>query len=114
MLEIIGLIVAMGGIARFARGRGVKPVLAIAIALIGYLAIRFLSGAMITGPDAWLFVLLAAWAWIALVAIVIRFVIGARRPKPDGHWVCKGCFYPNGEHAVVCEACQQPWSAETA
>jgi hypothetical protein len=92
----------------------VKPVLAIAVALGGYLVIRFLGGAVLSGKDAWLIIVLSAWAWVGIVALVVRFGIGAGRPKPEGRWVCKSCLYPNGAHAVVCEACQQPWSPASA
>ena len=114
MLEIIALVVAMAGISRFARGRGVKPVLAISVALCGYLAIRFLASWVLAGRDSWLIVFALSWAWVGLVAGFIRFVTGARHPKPDGRWACKHCLYPNGDHAVVCEACQEPWAPAEA
>ena len=110
MIEIIALVAAMATLARYARGRGVKPVLAIVVAVGGYLAIGILARAMnVSGNARWL-AIGASWAWVGAVVLYVRFVVGARRPKPDGDWVCKECMYPNGSHAVMCEACQQPWT----
>ena len=109
VLEVIGLIVASGAIAGFARGRGARPILSVAVALVGFVAIAFIGGAMVTTPDARIAVTLCSWAWVGAVALFLRFVVGASRPKPDGTWACTNCLYSNGKHAVICEACQQPW-----
>jgi heme A synthase len=110
VLEIIGLVLASGAIAGFARGRGTSPVISVSIAIVGFLAIAFLGGLVSTNPDARIVVTLCAWAWVGAVALFVRFVVGAGRPKPDGTWACTNCLYSNGKHAVVCEACQQPWT----
>jgi hypothetical protein len=112
MLEIIGLLLAMGAIAGFARGRGASPVLMVVLALAGYLAITFIGGSLISGPDARLPLTLCAWAWIGIVALFVRFVIGARRPGPGRNWICSNCHYTNARHALLCEACQEPWRAQ--
>jgi hypothetical protein len=109
MIEIIALVVVMAGLARFARGRGVKPAVAIGVAVGGYLILVILLGQLIRGPNARWIILATAWAWVGIVVFYVRFVVGARRPTPDRDWVCQSCMYPNGSHAVVCEACQQPW-----
>jgi hypothetical protein len=110
VIEIIGLILALGGIAGFARGRGARPWLAVTSALGGFLVILFIGGSIVRTPDAKLAVEIAAWAWIGGVALFLRFVVGAHRAKPDGTWVCGNCHYTNGQHAVLCEACRQPWA----
>lgn len=110
MIEIIALVAVMATLARYARGRGVKPALAIAVAVCGYFAIGILGRLMnVSGNARWL-TIGAGWAWVGAVVLYVRFVVGARRPKPDRDWVCKECMYPNGSHAVVCEGCQQPWA----
>ncbi len=110
MLEIIGLVLASGTIAAFARGRGAPPVISVVIAVAGYLAILFLGSAMVASPDARLAINLCAWAWVGAVALFVRFVVGAGRPKPEGRWACSNCLYSNEKHAVVCEACKQPYA----
>lgn len=109
MIEIIGLVLALGGIAGFARVRGARPWLAVTIALTGYLVLSFVGGALMRSPDARLAVVVLAWAWIGSVALYLRFVVGASLAKPDGTWICNNCHYTNGGHAVLCEACRQPW-----
>jgi hypothetical protein len=110
MLEILGLVLALGGIAGFARGRGASPVLTVLAALLGFLAISFLGGSGASTPDAQLAVRLGAWGWVGAVALFVRFVVGSGRPSPTGSWICKNCSYTNGQHANLCEACQQPWT----
>jgi hypothetical protein len=56
---------------------------------------------------------LAAWAWVALVAGFLRFIVGAKRPKPDSQWNCSNCRYLNQTSSQFCEACQQPWQPQT-
>ena len=109
MLEIIGLLLGSGAIAGFARGRGASPVLAVITALAGFFVILLLGGALVVTPDARLAVRLCAWAWVGAVALFVRFVVGAGRAKPDGTWICANCHYTNGRHAVLCEACKEPW-----
>ena len=109
MIEIIALVAAMAALARFARGRGVRPAVAISIAVVGYLAILLVGKSLVSTRNGWWLVVACAWAWVGLVVAYVRFIVGANRAKPDRDWVCKECMYPNGQHAVVCEGCQQPW-----
>ena len=81
----------------------------VTIALVGFLFFVFVGGMVAISSDARLAVTLMAWAWIGSVGLYLRFVVGARRAKPHGTWVCANCHYTNGGHAVFCEACQQPW-----
>ena len=110
MIEIIAVVLVVATLARFARGRGVKPWLAISVAIAGYLGIILVAGALMRGPNARWIVLAGAWAWIGVVVAYVRFVVGSGRAKPERDWVCSSCMYPNGAHAVVCEGCQQPWA----
>ena len=114
MFEIIGLIIVVGGIATLARGRGANPVLMGAIAVAGWILIEFGGPFLIPAGQDRLFLAVAAWAWIAVVAGFVRFVVGAGHPKPDGKWSCSNCNYLNNASSVICEACQQPWRAREA
>ena len=114
MIEILLLIAALGGIASFARGRGVSPVAVGAVVLGGFVVIRLASMMLAITDDFRLALATAAWAWVGLVASFVRFVIGAGRPRPTRSWACKSCLYTNGRHAVVCEACGQPWKTTDA
>jgi hypothetical protein len=110
MIEIIGMVLALGAIARFARGRGGSPVITVSAALIGFLVILFAGSYITSSSDARLAVRLCAWGWVGAVALFTRFMIGARRPSPTGSWICTNCHYTNGQHANICEACEQPWT----
>lgn len=109
MLEIIGLLIAITGIAGFARGRGANPVLMGGIALGGYLLIAIGGNFVVPRGDGRLVLLVLSWAWIGLVALYVRFIVGSRLPKPDGKWNCSNCRYLNNASSVICEACQTPW-----
>jgi hypothetical protein len=113
MFEILGLLIVVGGIATLARGRGANPVLMGAIAVAGWILIEY-GGLFFIRAEDRLFLTVAAWAWIAVVAGFVRFVVGAGRPKPDGKWSCSNCSYLNNASSVICEACQQPWRAREA
>ncbi len=110
MLEILGLVLALGAIAGFARGRGASPVIVVSVGLIGFLLIYFGGGLLVSSEDAHLAILLCAWGWVGAVALYVRFIVGRGRPSPTGSWICTNCSYTNGQHANICEACQQPWT----
>ena len=113
MLEIIGLVLglvlALGTIAGFARGRGASPVTTVSAALLGFVLILLVGGFLVSSDETWLAVRLCAWGWVGAVALFVRFVVGSSRPSPTGSWICTNCSYTNGQHANICEACQQPW-----
>lgn len=109
MFEIIGMAVAVSGIAALARGRGASPVFSGTIAALGWAAIRFGGLFLIPPGDGVLLLMLGSWAWLAAVALYLRFVVGARMAKPDGKWSCSNCSYLNNSSSVICEACQQPY-----
>jgi hypothetical protein len=116
MFEIIALIVTTGGIAGYARARGGNPWLWGSLSLGGHLLIQFVGG-MILGilgysgnQDAIWILIVASWAWIGVIALCTRFLLGIRHEKPSGMWSCPNCKYLNQHYAVICEACQQPYA----
>lgn len=109
MFEILGIVIALSGIGGLARGRGASPVLAGSIALAGWIVIGFFGPLFAPSENAKIAIAVGAWAWVAGVAVFLRFVVGASRPKPDGKWNCSNCRYLNNESSVICEACRQPW-----
>jgi hypothetical protein len=112
MIEIIVLVIAVTGIATLARGRGASPVVVGTAAVAGWALIEYGGLFFLRRPDASWPLMLVAWAWIALVAGYVRFVVGAGHPKPDSQWNCSHCRYLNNASAVICEACQQPWKQQ--
>jgi len=109
MLELVGLAIAVTAISALARGRGASPILAGSVAVGGYVLILFGGMFFVPRGEARILLLVIAWAWIAVVAGYLRFVVGARLPKPDSKWNCSNCRYLNNASSVICEACQQPW-----
>jgi hypothetical protein len=110
VLEIFGLVAALGTIASFARGRGASPVKTVGAALLGFLLIILIGSLLTSSYEAQLAVHLCAWGWVGAIALFVRFVVGRGRPSPIfGSWICKNCSYTNGKHAQICEACEQPW-----
>jgi hypothetical protein len=61
--------------------------------------------------EIWFYV--SALTWVAIIAFCARFLLGMGHAKPDGMWSCKNCTYLNKQYAVICEACQQPYSQKT-
>ena len=110
MIEIIALVLASIGIARFTKGRGGSPVVMVTLAVVGFLVISFLGGAAASSDNARIGVALSAWGWIGAVALFARFVIGADRPSPGVSWICSNCHFTNDHHSNVCAACEQPWA----
>jgi len=111
MLEIIGLLIAVTGIVALARGRGASPVLVGTVVVAGWVLIEYGGLFFLPGGQSRYLLMLIAWAWIAVVAGYVRFVVGASRAKPDGQWICSNCRYWNNASSVICEACKQPWEA---
>ncbi|HYA62715.1 MAG TPA: hypothetical protein VED66_05895 [Candidatus Sulfotelmatobacter sp.] len=121
MFEIILLIVATGGIASFARGRGGSPWLWGALTLLGYFAVPTLVmffDALLgkhpkpTREDAQFLFFIASISWVAFLAFCARFLLGRKYAQPDGMWSCAHCRYLNQPYAVICEACRQPYGSK--
>ena len=106
MFQIILLIMATGGIASRARGRGGHPVVFGALTVVSYLLGEFL--ARFFGPDSVMQMVLP-WLLVGLLAFQVRFILGAGRPKPDSMWACRNCDTVNESNYVVCQACRRPW-----
>ena len=113
MLEIIGLVVAVTGITALARGRGASPVVMGTAAVAGWVLIEYGGQFLLPRGTSAYALILPAWAWVGLVALYVRFIVGASRPKPDSKWNCSNCRYLNNASSVICEACQQPWQQQT-
>ena len=121
MFEIILFIAATGGIAAFARARGGRPWLWGALAIVGYflvpLLVTFFAVAFGADPkgikeDAQLWFFVSSVAWIAVLALCARFLLGRHYVKPGGMWICSNCKYVNKPYAVLCEACSQPYASK--
>jgi hypothetical protein len=107
MFQWLLLAVAVTGIASLARGRGGDPTFFGAVA-----ACAFIAGAAVArtlGPESVLSLFLP-WAMVGIVALYVRFAVGAGKPKPDSMWSCPDCNMVNESNYVVCQACQRPWS----
>jgi hypothetical protein len=112
MFEIIGLVIAVTGITAIARGRGASAILTGVITVAGYVALEFGITLLLPKSESRpLIALVAAWIWVALVFVFVRFVVGGGMPKPDSKWNCSHCRYLNEASSVICEACQQPWKS---
>jgi hypothetical protein len=115
MFEIILLVVAAGGIAAYARGRGGNPILWGSLGVGGYVLIEYLGPFIMASlgrpldSDSRLWLFVVAAAWVGVVAFCARFLLGRSREKPSGMWSCPNCKYLNQQYAVVCEACSQPY-----
>jgi hypothetical protein len=115
VFEIVLLIVAAGGIAAYARGRGGNAIVWGTSGVGGYVLIAYLGPVILAAlgrpldPDSRLKLTLLAVAWIGTVAFCARFLLGRTREKPSGMWSCANCRYLNQHYAVVCEACQKPY-----
>lgn len=115
MIEIVAVVLAVTGITALARGRGANTVLTGVITVAGYVALEFgLNFLLPKSENRPLIAMVAAWTWIALLFILIRFAVGAGMPKPDSKWNCSKCRYLNDASSVICEACQQPWKSPDA
>lgn len=117
MFAIVFLIISTGGIATYARGRGGNPFLWGSLSVAGFVLIQLAGGTILrllgVSPDTadaqWV-LLAVAFAWVGVIALLTRFLLGMGRPKPSGMWSCPGCKYLNQHYAVVCEACAKPYA----
>lgn len=108
-MGIVLLILAVSGIAAFARGRGASPWLLGSIAIAGYLGTGALARS-VAGPES-IVPVFAPWGFIGLVALWTRFLVGRRSAQPEGRWVCPDCRWLNAHYSIVCEACGKRFDA---
>lgn len=115
MLAIIFLIITTGGIAAYARARGGNPYLWGTVSVVGFVAFQLFGGFLLAlfhiplDADSGWILLGLSFAWVGIVAIFTRFLLGMGRAKPSGMWSCPNCRYLNQPYAVVCEACSAPY-----
>src|ERR1051325_5175099 len=107
MFELILLAAAVAGIASLARGRGGNPLVWGSIAVASFVIGTLAGRQFWAGTVAQVFL---PWALVGLVALEVRFILGAGRPKPDSMWSCPDCSMVNESNYVVCQACRRPWS----
>jgi nitrate/nitrite transporter NarK len=118
MFEIVLLIVAAGGIAAYARGRGGNAILWGSIGVGGYAIVNYIVPMIMVSfgrsldPDSRMWLFFAAVAWVGIVAFCARFLLGSTRERPSGMWSCTNCKYLNQQYAVICEACQKPYRSK--
>jgi len=109
---LLPLFLQFTGITALARGRGANALLTGILTVASYIVLEFgLIVLLPKGENRSLIAVAAAWTWIALVFIFVRFVVGGGMPKPDSKWNCSQCRYLNDASSVICEACQQPWKS---
>lgn len=100
--------VAVGAVEATARGRGGNVGIWSGLAAVAY-AIGYIFGRFTYGRDSFV-QYIPAWVLLGIVALIVRFVVGARKPQRDGIWSCPNCHMVNEASYVVCQACEQPWS----
>ena len=102
MIEIIGLIIAIGTIARIARRRGGYPWLWGGLALGGYLSAAFLFTLLL--PDLVSVYLLVGWGWVGLMMLAAYLTGGIRTAGVS--WQCHQCGLYNDPSTLICDCGQ--------
>ena len=112
MFEIAFMIIVVGAIAGYSRGRGGNPWLWGTIAVSGYVILAYVVPMFVrVDPESdWRLVIFwSGFAWLGGVALCTRYLLGSGRKKPSSMWTCPKCKYLNQRYAVICEACQCPY-----
>lgn len=119
MFGILLIVMAIVGVGALARNRGSSPLVWSSLATIGAVILGYvIAPALIVLEPvhdavlpnlAAIFPGAAMWAWIGLVALWVRFGIGAGKPGPSGMWTCPECKSLNQQSALFCDACRRPW-----
>lgn len=112
VLQIVFACLAVGGVAVFARKRGVPALPAGLAAAAAWVPIGVLivSDALTPGERQLAFAV--AWAWIVLVAAGIWFVSGAPWSVSTWPWACPECRYANSRDVLECESCGARWKPD--
>ena len=121
VLKIVTLLLVASSctVAGFARARGENALFWGGLCAFGFLLAPVLVAFVVVPKflDAslareqrpfWFFV--SVVAWVAFLVFWIRFVVGRKRVHPNGMWSCPRCNYLNKEYALICEACELPYS----
>ena len=122
MIGIILIILVIIGIGGLAKKRGSSPILwsivaAVGAIILGFIVLPIISSLLIEKglvlPNlAAIFPSIGMWIWVGLVALYVRFRIGAKLSKPERMWTCPECKYLNQSYALFCDACQRPFEKE--
>ena len=113
------LVATSVSIAGFARARGENALFWGGMCAFGFLLmptlVAFVVVPMFLEPAAarelrpfWFFV--SAVVWVTFLVVWIRFLAGRKRVHPKGMWSCPHCNYLNREYALICEACERPYT----
>lgn len=112
---ILVVSLAAGATLAIARSRSVPRSIVVLAILAGWVPLGMVLFLLTrTESERWL-ALLAALAWVGLVAVGVWFVSGgARASTPEWPWVCPDCRYANSRGDLRCEACGCAWDPEGA
>jgi hypothetical protein len=121
MLGILLQILAVFGVTALARRRGGSAIILGIVAGAGVVLFNFILRESIVGselvnrvmlPNVAVFVPgVAAWVWLGLVTLVVRFGVGSGVPQPAGMWTCSNCKTLNNQSSIYCDACHTAWAA---
>ena len=112
VLQVLFACLAVGGVAVFARKRGVPALPAGLAAAAAWVPIGVLIVSDALTPGERQLAVAVACAWIGLVAAGIWFVSGAPRPVPAWPWACPQCRYANSRDVLECESCGARWKPD--
>ena len=113
------IVATSASIGAFARARGENALFWGGLCAFGFVLVPVLLAFVVVpkfvDPAAarelrpfWFFV--SGVAWVAFLVFWIRFLVGRKRIHPDGMWSCPRCNYLNREYALICEACELPYT----
>lgn len=110
MIEIVGLLLALGMVRRTAKRRGGRGWLWVVITLIGYFAVTF-TATILLGEKLAHFYLLFSWAWVGMCLIASYFLTGGTK-SAGMSWQCPRCRTFNDPSTLVCDCGQkyEPYS----
>jgi hypothetical protein len=79
--------------------------------IIGIMMRTLIVGPAAGSDDAKLITIFSVAAWIGVLFLSTRFLIGRKHGRPGGMWSCPNCKDLNQSYSVICEACRQPYAA---
>jgi hypothetical protein len=81
MLEIFGFSVAVVAFGTLAIGKRISAILAGSVVIGAFLIIRLAGVLLASGDEETFFSVFGAWAWVALLAVFLRFMVGIQAGK---------------------------------